>query len=339
MSEGISGTGVIGSAVILVGVNSDGVTAGLREAKAVAQGEIGELEKTTNAATGRIDQSWRAATKSVASYIQMFTRVSAIATAVVASLNAVGAVVRYVTQVFGDGNKVAEKFIRTLSAGVSADALPRLEQLRSKIESVQSELARAEETPLIFRGGRSKSTIEEELEGLRKSESATSRQIAAQRERAKDAAYIAEGVKQRDEEAIARMERLAELQNSVNDDANAQKPAHRVAEEELRDRLEAISNLRQESTDGAFQRELDRVQAEAEKIGQKKLADINKEQGDAAVEAFKEVAGKMKEAADGMKSAVDDFRQAQASFTNQQLNMAADIRRLRQVGEMRRDRR
>lgn len=177
---------------------------------AEVQASTTQAATSVAAATEKKVNSFRKQTTEVRSLIGVYTKLASAAGALVSIGNAVVEVYRYVTIVFGDGTKAAEKFLATISVGAGKDAEARLEAIREQIQGVQSELARASEAPfLVQRGGRTRATIEADLERLRLSERRTSQQVRAQQMEAKREAEREKADKAASEAAKSRADTLA----------------------------------------------------------------------------------------------------------------------------------
>lgn len=140
-----------------------------------------EIEQNTKAANASL-VSQAAAVRDVE---RTFRLATAGAAALVTVGNAVATTWKYLTDVFGNGKKVADDYIQTIGEGVSQDAEPALKKLQERLIAVNSELAyQKENANNVGRDpieGRSSATIQAEITELLKTQTALSNQVRAQR--------------------------------------------------------------------------------------------------------------------------------------------------------------
>jgi flagellar biosynthesis GTPase FlhF len=196
------------------------------------------------------------ASRGVKKFITSFTGIASTAFFVAGFLEqmiqAGKAVVQFKEDMF-DGEVAAANFIKTLEGGPDA-AAKNVSELRNKIAEVAAELARADEAgSWLFRGGRLRSTIKEDLADLRKAERSATQQAEAYRKSTEKA----EKAKRQEASDVSEIEDM--LASAREEEAAALTPEQRV-QQEFEARMERLSDLRKRVTDKARLAELDLVE-------------------------------------------------------------------------------
>jgi len=253
-----------------------------------------------------IVSDWNGATKAVQSYVGVISKAAGVAGQIIGIAEAVRQVYEYHEQVFGDGGAQADAWINTLSVGAS-DVARNLESVRAKIAGVESELAYAIENSLDPRG-RSRDTIQGELDRLRSAERGLSDQARAQRIRKEEEAdkKIAAA---RHAQELAGYERRKDLMLDLYEDelGLADENAKAEGESRLRYARERLAIERQlgKETDREVRDQLAKRYDLTFKLEEKAIADMGRKRREDAEKTAKAIADAMDKA---LAKSLDDFR-------------------------------
>jgi len=229
--------------------DSSQLDATLTSAEAKVRESAGRIAQDTNradAATKKLSTSFKEATGNVTFFTRALGRLSAAAGAVVSSINAVGVAIEYIRGVFGDGGKAAQSFYASIGGPASGveDAKKKISEIQDRIQQVGSEIARANEQPLLlFRGGRSRATMEGEFRELLSINRALAGQLEADETRRRERMKAAD-MAARTESALDAREFLFELeQERKRQERERAEEASARENEEHRERLERAQDI------------------------------------------------------------------------------------------------
>jgi hypothetical protein len=210
-----------------------------------------------------VNQSYREASKNVTFLTRSFGQLAGAAGAVVTVGSTIGTVYEYVGNVFGDGKKKADEFYASIGGAAvgGQEARKSLDAIQKKLMEVNSELARLEEksgasgmSPTL---GRSRKTIEEEIERYRELNKVVGQQVRVAEQFAKQKARDEERAKRGPEDFVGpsqaegqMLEAKVEAQDFMRDLAEEQKRLDR-------ERAEARSQLETDEHRAAMDRARD----------------------------------------------------------------------------------
>ncbi len=264
------------------------------------------VEQSGSRVRSSIVSDWNGATKAVQSYVGVFGKAAGVAGQIVAIAEAVRQVYEYHQQVFGDGGAQADAWISTLNVGAS-EVSRNLDAVRSRIAGVESELAYAIENSLDPRG-RSRDTIEGELQRLRDAERGLSDQSRAQRLRKDEADDRKSAGAQRVQEQAGYDRRKDAVLGLYEDELQlADENARADGEVRLRFARERLALERQlmKETDREVRELLTKRYDLAFSLEEKAIDDLGKKRREDAEKTAAAMADAMNKA---LAKSIDDFR-------------------------------
>lgn len=214
------------SSIGAISVEITGNNVGLDAALNASRTKTEQFATTVDAETARVTKSYiqmgKESTKHLTSGIGLFTKLAGAAGAVVTAGDALVTTYKFFSDVLGDGSKAADKFITSLGPTTLANAEKNLEALQQRTAEVASEFGRAQEAGSWFlRGGRSESTIIEDLKRMNDELRSVAQQFDAIKKRAAldFNKKLEEDIffQQNDDAAANKAEREKSLQDTIKD--------------------------------------------------------------------------------------------------------------------------
>ena len=230
----------IGGAYVEISADTTKLDAGLSETQS-------KVNAATSDISGKfvgVDRSVKQATQSVSQFTKSFNILAGVVGGLVAVYQTLVTVVEYANTTFGNGKRVADEYLSTLSSG-AGNVAANLDAVRTRLEQVQSEFARNTEKPFFDIRGRSSSTILEEMKRLREAEAGFALQARAQQlKKEKELEGKAQA-----EQAEIRRKAMADSQRASEQILKTRQDAQRSAEDAEadgltgRDRIIAQTNI------------------------------------------------------------------------------------------------
>lgn len=299
--KGLSPADIGGVSVGITGDNS-GLKQALKESEALTRQAAGQMELST-------EQAIQKQVKSASKLVGIYTKLAGVAGALVASFRAVGTAIEYVNNVFGDGSKKAQEFSASIGEATGDNAQNRVNDLTKRLDELNSEIAWANEHPLRFTvEGRSRKTIEDEREEIR-------RQLIGAR---KQTEVVATRQKQ-EERRVATIKSVEEAERAASHYRRQNLEAEQRQLEEYEALLNKFLSLRaqakQTGDDSLIQRMTDAIEA------------LKEAESDRRRKQNEEADRQARRAADEMRKVMQQFtRDFFREFRNEINKVSPDIR-------------